>query len=92
MPAERLPMRDARGIIRLKFSAWLATREIARRLGLAPSTVRETLKRLSTSGLSWPVAEGLSEPKLEAALYGGPRGMCPWARLFPIYFPLRLCG
>jgi len=38
-------MRDAGQIVRLKFSAGLATREIARRLGLAPSTVRETLKR-----------------------------------------------
>src|SRR5208283_5165527 len=65
MPAERVPMRDAREIIRLKFSAGLATREVARRLG------RETLKRLSTSGLSWAVAEGLSEAELEAALYAG---------------------
>jgi transposase len=64
-------MRDAREIIRLKFSAGLATREIARRLGVAPSTVRETLRRLSMSGLSWPVAEGLSEAELEGALYGG---------------------
>ena len=71
MPAERVPMRDAREIIRLKFSAGLATREIARRLGVAPSTVRETLRRLSMSGLSWPVAEGLSEAELEGALYGG---------------------
>jgi len=45
MPAERVAMRQAREIIRLKFSADVATREIARRLGLAPSTVRETLKR-----------------------------------------------
>ena len=33
MPAERVPMRQAREIIRLKFSAGMATREIARRLG-----------------------------------------------------------
>jgi DNA-binding CsgD family transcriptional regulator len=36
-------MRQAREIIRLKFSVSMSTREIARRLGLAPSTVRETL-------------------------------------------------
>ena len=71
MPAERVLMRDAREIIRLKFSAGVATREIARRLGVAPSTVRETLKRLSTSGLSWAVAEGLSGAELEAAVYAG---------------------
>jgi len=71
MPAERVPMREAREIIRLKFSTGVATREIARRLGVAPSTVRETLKRLAMSGLSWPDAEGLSEAELEAALYAG---------------------
>ena len=43
MPAERIGMRDAREIIRLKFSC-VSTHEIARRLGIARSTVRETLK------------------------------------------------
>jgi len=69
MPAERVPMRQAREIIRLKFSAGMATREIARRLGLAPSTVRETLSRLASAGLSWPLREGVSDAELEAALY-----------------------
>ena len=50
MPAERVSMRQAREIIRLKFSASLPTREIARRLGLAPSTVRETLSRWTALG------------------------------------------
>ena len=55
MPAEIVPMRQAREIVRLKFSSLLATREIARRLRLAPSTVRETLSRLTSAGLSWPL-------------------------------------
>jgi Mn-dependent DtxR family transcriptional regulator len=45
MAAERVAMRQAREIIRLKFSASVPTREIARRLGVAPSTMREMLKR-----------------------------------------------
>jgi len=45
MPAERVAMRHVREIIRLKFSAGISTREIARRLGIAASTVRETLRR-----------------------------------------------
>src|SRR6202789_655681 len=73
MPAERVPMRQAREIIRLKFSAGVATREIARRLGLAPSTVRETLSRLASAGLSWPLREGLSDAELEEALYANRR-------------------
>src|ERR1700681_2114372 len=73
MPAERVSMRQAREIIRLKFSAGMPTREIARRLWLAPSTVRETLKRLESAGLGWPLPEGMSDAELEAALYANRR-------------------
>ena len=77
MPAERVAMRQAREIIRLKFSAGLPTREIARRLGVAASTVRETLRRFEGGGLGWPLPNGISDGDLEAALYanhGGKRG------------------
>ena len=62
------------GFIRLNFSANIPTREIARRLGLAPPTVRETLKRFEVSGLGWPLPEGIRESELEAALYANRRG------------------
>jgi hypothetical protein len=64
MPAERIGMRDAREIIRLKFSG-LSTHEIARRLGMARSTVRETLKRAETAGLVWPLPEDMNDAALE---------------------------
>ena len=51
MPAERVAMRQVREIIRLKFSAGISTREIVRRLGIAASTVRETLRRFEGAGL-----------------------------------------
>ena len=54
MPAERVAMRDVRVIIRLKYLSSLTTSEIARRLGLARSTVRETLSRFESSDLIWP--------------------------------------
>jgi transposase len=66
-------MRLAREIIRLKFSACVPTRDIARRLGLAPSTVRENLKRFEGSGLAWPLPEDISDSDLEAALYSNRR-------------------
>src|SRR6202167_4899811 len=72
MPAERITMRHAREIIRLRFSC-VSTHEIARRLGMARSTVRETLKRTETAGLSWPVPEDMSDGALEAALYASRR-------------------
>ena len=61
MPAERVAMRDVRVIIRLKYLSSLTTSEIARRLGLARSTVRETLSRFESSDLIWPLPEGLSD-------------------------------
>src|SRR5271163_811726 len=73
MPAERVAMRQAREIIRLKFSACVPTREIARRLGIAPSTVRETLKRFESSGLSWPLPADMTDGALEGALYANRR-------------------
>jgi hypothetical protein len=72
MLAERVSMRQAREIIRLKFSTSLPTREIARRLGLAPSTVRE-LSRLESAALSWPLPEGIGDAELEVALYANRR-------------------
>jgi len=47
-------MRQVREVLRLKFVGGVLTREIARRLGVAPSTVRETLKRFAAAGLIWP--------------------------------------
>src|SRR5271157_1991039 len=72
MPAERIGMRDPREVIRLK-SASLSTHEIARRLGLARSTVRETLKRAETAGLAWPPPDDMTDAALEAALYASRR-------------------
>jgi len=62
-------MRQVREIIRLKFSGGIPTREIARRLGVAASTVRETLRRFEVGGLGWPLPNGMSDGDLEAALY-----------------------
>src|SRR5271165_4339763 len=73
MPAERVAMRHVREIIRLKFSVSIPTRDIARRLGVAPSTVRETLKRFEGSGLSWPLPDGMMDAPLEEALYANRR-------------------
>ena len=66
-------MRHVREIIRLKFSVSIPTRDIAPRLGVAPSTVRETLKRFEGSGLSWPLPDGMMDAALEEALYANRR-------------------
>ena len=72
MPAERITMRHAREIIRLKSSS-VSAREISRRLCMARSTVRETMQRAEGAGLSWPLPEDMNDEALEAALYGARR-------------------
>ena len=62
-------MRRVREILRLKFTANVPIREIARRVGTAPSTVRAALERFRAAALTWPLPEHLSDSELEAALY-----------------------
>jgi transposase len=69
MPAERTSMRHVREILRLKLEGKVATREIARRIGVAPSTVRLTIERFQAEGLTWPLGEEVNAARLEAALY-----------------------
>ena len=69
MPAERTVMRQVREVLRLKFVGGVPIREIARRIGVAPSTVRTTIKRFQAAGLSWPPPDGLTEAALEASLF-----------------------
>jgi transposase len=68
MPAERIAMRQVREVLRLK-AAGVSGHEIARRVGVAPSTVRLTLRRLAAVGLSWPLPPDLSDAALEAMLF-----------------------
>ena len=66
MPAERTTMRHVREVLRLKFVGGVPIREIARRVGVAPSTVRTTLERFQAAGLGWPLPEELTDAALEA--------------------------
>lgn len=68
MPAERMPMRQVREVLRLK-SAGVSGHEIARRLGVAPSTVRLTLRRLAAAGLDWPLPAEITDAALEGRLF-----------------------
>ena len=69
MPAERTAMRHVREVLRLKFVGGVPTREIARRIGVAASTVLTTIKRFQAAGLIWPLPEELTDAALEARLF-----------------------
>ncbi|MGY4281239.1 transposase [Bradyrhizobium sp. LM2.7] len=68
MPTERLAMRRVRDVIRMK-AAGLPSREIARRVGAAPSTVRLALRRFEAAGLSWPLPDDVTDTVLELRLF-----------------------
>jgi hypothetical protein len=61
-------MRRVREVLRLR-TAGVGLNEIARRVGVAPSTVRLTLQRLASTGLSWPLPAEMTDAALEAALF-----------------------
>src|ERR1700730_10592634 len=68
MPAERIAMRQVRDVLWLK-AAGGSGNEIARGVGVAPSTVRLTLKRLAVAGLGWPLPAEMTDAALEAQLF-----------------------
>src|ERR1700756_5339843 len=81
MPTERFAMRHVRDVIRLK-SAGMSTREIARRMGTAPSTVRLTIRRFEAAGLTWPLPDDVTDAVLEARLFAS-AGAGPGTRRGP---------
>jgi transposase len=64
-------MRRVREVLRLRFVGGVPIREIARRIGVAASTVRLTLDRFQAVGLSWPLPEEMTDAALEARLFAG---------------------
>lgn len=69
MAKARLPMRKIKEVLRLKFELGRGGREIARSCGISHSTVLDYLQRAAAAGVSWPLAEGLTETALEERLF-----------------------
>jgi hypothetical protein len=61
-------MRQVREVLRLKFVGGVATHEIAGRIGVASSTVRDA-QALSGCRLSWPLPDDMTDAALEARLF-----------------------
>src|SRR5271169_1572585 len=72
MPAERLPMRQIRELLRLRFSSGLSQRAIGHSLGLSQAAVSEYLSRARCAGVTWPLPETLDDAQLEARLFAPP--------------------
>ena len=73
MPAERLPMRKIREVLRLKHEVGLSHRAIARACSVGVGTVSLYVTRAQEAGLDWPLPEEIDEAALEARLLRRPR-------------------
>lgn len=70
MATERLPMRNVREILRLRWERGLKVREVARSLGVSTGTVSKTESRARRTELTWATVELLDDAELERRLYG----------------------
>jgi len=63
-------MRKIKEVLRLRFELQLGQREIARACSISQGAVHNYLKKAAAAGISWPLAEGWDEKRIEAALFG----------------------
>ena len=72
MPAERLPMRQVREVLRLKHVCGHSGHQIAATVGISRYTVAEYLRRAGVVGITWPVPADLDDAALERKLFTPP--------------------
>lgn len=70
MARERLPMRNVREILRLRWERGLKVREVARSVGVSTGVVSKTVARARGLELTWAAVEALDDQALESRLYG----------------------
>jgi hypothetical protein len=54
MPAERLPMRKIREVLRLKYACGASDRVISRSVGIGRTAIAEYVRRAAVIGITWP--------------------------------------
>ncbi len=69
MAQRTLSMRKTREILRLKYELGLSNRQIAASLHLSHTCVANYLQQAREAGLSWPLAEDISEDRLRDLLF-----------------------
>jgi transposase len=63
-------MRRVREMLRLTRDAGMSVSAVARRTGVARSTLREMIERFDRAGLAWPLSLDVTDADLETRLYG----------------------
>ena len=73
MATERLSMRQAREILRQKLLLQRSNREVARSVGVSPSSVSDAVGRARAGKLfEWAAVDAIDDVSLETRLYGEP--------------------
>jgi transposase len=67
--SERLTMRKIREILRLTFECGRSQREIASSLSVSVGSIAGYLKRTRAAGLTWEIAQTLTDNEVEALVY-----------------------
>jgi len=88
MPGQRLPMRQVREVLRLRYVCGHSGHQIAAAVGVSRYTVAEYLRRAAVVGITWPVPPELDDATLERRLFTPPfaqagllRPQPEWSRL-----------
>ena len=70
MATERLPMRQIREILRLKWTLQRSHRETARSVGVSAGSVAAVVSRATHQGLTWEAVTALTDDQLDHRLWG----------------------
>ena len=76
MPAERLPMRKIREVLRLKYACGASDRVISRSVGIGRTAIAEYVRRAAVIGITRPIPEEFDDTALERKLFA-PAGYNP---------------
>jgi transposase len=83
MANTRLSMSKIKDVLRLTHDGHLNTRQVALSLSISRSTVKNYQERAHKAGLSWPLAEDLTEEALEQKLFPAPVSVQAPAKALP---------
>jgi hypothetical protein len=90
MPAERLPMRKIREVLRLKYACGVSDRVIARSVGIGRTAIAEYVRRAAVIGITWPIPEELDDTALERKLFAPAGYNPPRSKPLPVPMWMRL--
>ena len=68
MPAERLPMRKVREVLRLKHALGMSYRKISEATGVGKTQAAEYVRRAAVAGIAWPVPDDIDDVELDRRL------------------------